>query len=133
MHFVSSRGRMIFTGILAVALTSSIILFVQSGPHADPRVRIGAAIGILASITTAVVGAGVAICLAVARHVLDELQAVRRDCDLGEIRLELREVIVLQRRTIDEVIHETERQMADWPPVPAVVGDDGTGPFPAIR
>jgi hypothetical protein len=120
---------MIFTGILAVALTSSIIIFAQSGPDADPRVRIGAAIGILASI----VGAGVAVCLAVARRVLDELQAVRRDCDLSEIRLELREVILLQRRTIDEVIHETERQMADWPPMPAVVGDEGSGPFPAIR
>ena len=122
---------MIFWGTVVVSLTGSIIIFVRSGPGVDPRIRDGAAVGIFASLTAAIVAVGVTICLAAARRIMDELHAVRRDCDHVGIRRELREVVSLQRRAIDEAVYETELQLADWPPAPAATDD--SGPFPVVR
>lgn len=132
---------MIFTGTIIAILTSAIIVFIKSGPDADPRIRIGAALGVILSVFIGVAGIVIEICIAVARTVLAEMRLVRRDCDHVGMRRELREVVTLQRRVIRDAVHETERKIADWPAVvPAAAGStqpmiqrgiDDAGPRPA--
>lgn len=114
---------MITTGTIATtSLLTFGAVFARSGPDADPRVRTGAAVGIIITTVAGIIGAGVIVCLTAAQRLHDDVEAVRRDCDR-----ELREVATLQRRTIARETYEMRRQLADWPVLGAT---DDTGPQP---
>ena len=124
---------MIITGtIAALPLSALITTLARSGPDTDPRIRTGAAIGILGTL----IAVATALCLIAIRAGLQalrlSLEEHHRDCDQIATRRDLRDFIALYRRGLAREARERRRQLADLPPVPdPVTGrDEGTGPHP---
>lgn len=112
---------MITMGTITLA-GAFVAVLAAAGPDTDPRIRMGAAVGIIVTAISATIRTGVAAAITAARTLHKDIENLRR-----EYQGDMCEVATLQRRIVARSTDEVRRQLVDWPPLPAT---DDTGPQP---